>query len=68
MSRKNNVNPDHYKTAGRDRPNEVVLPEFEKKELTTKGTPARNFIPGAAPAGEAPAPAPGPQAARSTRA
>ena len=55
MSRKNNVNPDHYKTAGRDRPNEVVLPEIEKKELTTKGTPARkNFIPGAAPVGESP--------------
>jgi hypothetical protein len=54
MSRKNNVNPDHYKTAGRDRPNEVVLPEIEKKELTTKGKPAPNFIPGAAPAGESP--------------
>jgi len=26
MSRKNNVNPDYYKTAGRDRPNEVVRP------------------------------------------
>ena len=52
MSRKNNVNPDHYKAAGRDRPNEVVLPEIEKKELTTKGTPARNFIPGGAPVGD----------------
>ena len=26
MSRKNNVNPDYYKTAGRDRPNEDVIP------------------------------------------
>jgi hypothetical protein len=26
MSQKNNVNPDHYKLAGRDRPNEVVPP------------------------------------------
>jgi len=26
MSSKNNVNPDHYKTAGRDRPNERLVP------------------------------------------
>jgi len=26
MSRKNNVNPDHYKVAGRDRPNERLVP------------------------------------------
>jgi hypothetical protein len=26
MSGKNNVNPDHYKVAGRDRPNEVLPP------------------------------------------
>jgi hypothetical protein len=26
MSRKNNVNPDHYKTAGRDRPNARLVP------------------------------------------
>jgi hypothetical protein len=31
MSRSNNVNPDHYKIAGRNRPNEdVVEPELEK--------------------------------------
>jgi hypothetical protein len=26
MSGKNNVNPDHYKVAGRDRPNETLPP------------------------------------------
>jgi hypothetical protein len=33
MSSKNNVNPDHYKLAGRDRPNENVLHEQEKRSL-----------------------------------
>jgi hypothetical protein len=59
MSRKNNVNPDHYKVAGRARPNEVIPPEHANRDPETinkrgaKGTP--NFIPGGAPVGESPA-------------
>jgi hypothetical protein len=58
MSRKNNVNPDHYKVAGRDRPNEVIPPEHANRDPETinkrgpKGKP--NLIPGGAPVGEAP--------------
>jgi len=33
MSQKNNVNPDHYKIGGRDRPNEVV-PPGSKEQFT----------------------------------
>lgn len=33
MSSKNNVNPDHYKTAGRDRPHENVIHEKQKQSL-----------------------------------
>ena len=33
MSSKNNVNPDHYKVAGRDRPNENVVHEQENQSL-----------------------------------
>jgi hypothetical protein len=32
MSGKNNVNPDHYKIAGRDRQGEDIVPEVEKKK------------------------------------
>ena len=62
MSGKNNVNPDHYKTAGRDRPNETLPPGNDGDvDMTVKpggrrgkrGKPAPNFIPGAAPVGEA---------------
>ena len=61
MSGKNNVNPDHYKVAGRDRPNEVIPPEHANRDLESenvrppkkrKATP--NFIPGAPPVGESP--------------
>ena len=31
--KKSNVNPDHYKTAGRERQGEDVVPELEKKKL-----------------------------------
>jgi hypothetical protein len=59
MSRKNNVNPDHYKVAGRDRPNEDLRPEHtghdvEAENRRGRGKPAPNFIPGAAPVGESP--------------
>jgi hypothetical protein len=34
MSRKNNINTDHYKTKGRDRPNNAVIHETHKRVLT----------------------------------
>jgi hypothetical protein len=61
MSGKNNVNPDHYKVAGRDRPNEVLSSEPRLHDEAAYAAPAKgrrapNFIPGALPVGEAPAP------------
>lgn len=32
MSKKNNVNPDHYKTRGRERQGEDILQEVHKQE------------------------------------
>ena len=62
MSRKNNVNPDHYKLAGRDRPNEDVPPSARNAPADVpprrrkKGDgPSPNLIPGAPPVGERPA-------------
>lgn len=59
MSGKNNVNPDHYKTAGRDRQGEDILHEDEKRDaVRAKGSgkgpggAKPNFIPGKPPAGE----------------
>ena len=55
---KSNVNPDHYKTAGRERQGEDILQEIHKQKYTQAeaargGQPAsQNFIPGAAPVGE----------------
>jgi hypothetical protein len=60
MSRKNNVNPDHYKVAGRDRPNEDIKPEHTGRDIESenkrpgRGKAAKNFIPGVAPVGETP--------------
>jgi hypothetical protein len=57
MSSKNNVNPDHYKVAGRDRPNEVIPPEHTGRDLETENAKQdrkRNFIPGAKPVGDSP--------------
>lgn len=34
MSEKNNVNPDHYKVAGRDRQGEDILQEVHKQQYT----------------------------------
>ena len=58
MSNKNNVNKDFYTIAGRDRPNEdlVVTKPAQDDERQRRGSPRRNFIPGAAPVGESPAP------------
>jgi hypothetical protein len=33
MSNKNNVNPDHYKVAGRDRQGEAVVHERQRQSL-----------------------------------
>ena len=62
MSRKNNVNPDYYKLAGRDRPNEDVAPPARSTSADApsrrrkKGDgPSPNLIPGAPPVGERPA-------------
>jgi hypothetical protein len=51
MSKKNNVNPDHYKTAGRERPGEDIVHDAYKRwyaqSRSAAGAHARNFIPGA---------------------
>ena len=51
MSKKNNVNPDHYKTAGRERPGEDIVHDAYKRwyaqARSAAGEHARNFIPGA---------------------
>ena len=60
MSSKNNVNKDFYTLAGRDRPNEVVMEAKHRPDDVPghRGGAQPNFIPGAAPVGESPAPAP----------
>jgi len=51
MSKKNNVNPDHYKTAGRERPGEDIVHDAYKRWYTQSRTAAdahaSKFIPGA---------------------
>lgn len=51
MSSKNNVNPDHYKTAGRQRQGKNIIQEIYKRSYaqlkTGSGADAINFIPGA---------------------
>ena len=55
---KSNVNPDHYKTAGRERQGEDIVQEIHKQKFTQAeaaraGQPGSpNFIPGGAPVGE----------------
>lgn len=34
MSKNNNVNPNHYKVAGRERPGEDIVPRRHKRRLT----------------------------------
>ena len=59
MSGKNNVNPDHYKVAGRDKQYDSARARREtpptRKPPRKKGDPASNFIPGASPVHEPPA-------------
>jgi hypothetical protein len=51
MSKKNNVNPDHYKTAGRERQGEDIIHDVYKRRYAQSksqvGARERNFIPGA---------------------
>jgi hypothetical protein len=51
MSKKNNVNPDHYKTAGRERQGEDVVHDvykrWYKQSRSVAGANDGNFIPGA---------------------
>ncbi|HEY6401583.1 MAG TPA: hypothetical protein VI479_09250 [Blastocatellia bacterium] len=51
MSKKNNVNPDHYKTAGRERHGEDIVHDVYKRRYTQSrsiaGVYAKNSIPGA---------------------
>lgn len=59
MSGKNNVNPNHYKTGGRDRQGDNILHEQEKQEARRgeqerhDAGQRRNLIPGAPPAEDA---------------
>ncbi|HWQ34654.1 MAG TPA: hypothetical protein VNQ79_17525 [Blastocatellia bacterium] len=54
MSSRNNVNPDHYKTAGRMRQGDPGTQELEKQKYTQAragtGPEPANLIPGAQPA------------------
>ncbi len=54
MGTKNNVNPNHYKTAGRERQGDDIVQEIHKQEFAQSKASAgkENFIPGAAPVGE----------------
>ena len=54
MGTKNNVNPNYYKTAGRERPGDDVVQEIHKQTYTQEkaSEEEQNFIPGAAPVGE----------------
>lgn len=51
MSKKNNVNPDHYKTAGRERQGEDIVHDVYKRWYTQSrsvaGARVGSFIPGA---------------------
>ncbi len=49
MSRKNNVNADHYKTAGRGRPGEVALADGRKPSYTPAAAGARSGAEGLLP-------------------
>ena len=41
MGRKNNVNPDHYKTAGREKPGQDIVQEIHKQKFTQEQEQAR---------------------------
>jgi hypothetical protein len=47
MGTKSNVNPDHYKTAGREKPGQDVVHEIHKQKYTQaqSGASGSEFIP-----------------------
>lgn len=58
---KSNVNPNHYKTAGRERLGEDIVQEIHKQKFAQEEAAhagqqpdKQNFIPGAARVGESP--------------
>lgn len=59
---KSNVNPNHYKTAGRERQGEEIVQEIHKQKFAQEEAAhagqqrpgKQNFIPGGAPLGESP--------------
>ena len=62
---KSNVNPNHYKTAGRERQGEDIVQEIHKQKFAQEEAAHagqqlgnQNFIPGAARVGESPGEAP----------
>jgi hypothetical protein len=66
MSTKSNVNPNHYKTAGRDPQGRAVLQEVERQKLTEKQAQLRRVTakPVAAPSRKEASVAPQPQLAK----
>jgi len=48
MGKKNNVNPNHYKTEGRERPGQDVVQEIHKQKYTQAEKPVSGseFVPG----------------------
>jgi hypothetical protein len=62
MGKKSNVNPDHYKTAGRERQGEDIAQEQHRQKYAqakaaqrkaSRGKSAANLIPGAPPTAKA---------------
>jgi len=51
MGKKNNVNPDHYKTAGRELPGQDINHEIHKQKFTQaqKNEFGSEFMPGKEP-------------------
>jgi hypothetical protein len=49
MSKKSNVHPDHYKTAGRSRPGEDIIQEIETQEYAQSQQDITRHAPAAAP-------------------
>jgi len=44
MSKNNNVNPDHYKVAGRERPGNAVARDPKEPESSTEKTRAWKWV------------------------
>jgi hypothetical protein len=59
MGTKNNVNPDHYKERGRERPGQDIVQEIHKQQYAQAQNKdgGSEFIPGTQPVNEKPVPA-----------